>query len=401
MERMRLFRELVKLHLSQLCRQIPLLAGLLLFCALLPILAGRGAEEALSRGVDFSGVRLAVTAPEGDRVPGLVEEYLGSLSDVREYCEVQAMDYDRALSALEQEEVTAVVVLPKKFIRDVQRGRNPEVRVVVNGQHPLESMLLLWLGESAVDLLSSVQSGIYAALDQYDAAPPEGLSRRQVVRDLNLRYIQWTLNRQDLFQEETLQPIESLPIAKHYQLSLFLFLLLGLAPAFAREFQGSWLRMQRRLRTVGHSPLQGFFAACGALTLLLCALLWIGFWGSGMLPLGLALGAALLCALFVTAFAALCSLLTESAAGCGALSIALSLGALFLAGGLLPPVLLPAGIQRLSGLSPITWLRAVLSGGAGGRMGTAVLWTLLLTAVLLSLAALCFWRRCRREEGTR
>ena len=42
---------------------------------LLSLGAGRAAGWLLSRGVDFSGVTLAVTAPEGDGVPRLLEQY--------------------------------------------------------------------------------------------------------------------------------------------------------------------------------------------------------------------------------------------------------------------------------------------------------------------------------------
>ena len=48
-------------------------------CLLLPLGAGQAAGHLLSRGVEFSGVTLAVTAPEGDNVPQLLEQYMGEM----------------------------------------------------------------------------------------------------------------------------------------------------------------------------------------------------------------------------------------------------------------------------------------------------------------------------------
>ena len=107
---------------------------------------------------------LAVTAPEGDPVPGLLEQYMGNMRDVRQYCTFRAMDGAEAAAALESGEVTAILVLPENFIQGVTDGSNPDVRLVVSGDRPLESLLTLWVGQSAADLLSSFQAGVYAVL---------------------------------------------------------------------------------------------------------------------------------------------------------------------------------------------------------------------------------------------
>lgn len=165
-------------------------------------LAGAGRQRrpaAAVPGGSFSGITLAVTAPEGDGTPQLLERYLGQLTDIRQYCTFEAMAYQDALSALESGGVTAVLVLPEDFVQGVQNGENPAVRLIVDGNHPLESMLTLWVGESASQLLAAVQSGIYAVLEQYDRHPVQGLRREDVVTQINLDYIHWTVNRRRSF----------------------------------------------------------------------------------------------------------------------------------------------------------------------------------------------------------
>ena len=93
---MRTLAELICAAAGRLCRQLWLLAGVILLCTVLPVLAGRGAQQLLSQGVSFSGITLAVTAPEGDGTPQLLERYLGQLTDIRQYCTFEAMAYQLA-----------------------------------------------------------------------------------------------------------------------------------------------------------------------------------------------------------------------------------------------------------------------------------------------------------------
>ena len=65
------------------------------------------------------------------------------------------MEEHEALEALKNGEVTAVLALPENFIQGVMWGTNPNLRLIVSGDRPLESLLLLWVGQSASDILSA------------------------------------------------------------------------------------------------------------------------------------------------------------------------------------------------------------------------------------------------------
>lgn len=359
------FVRLFSLTLGRLCRQHRLLAGLALLCLLLPFGAGRAGEYLLTRGVDFSGVTLALTAPEGDDVPRLLEQYMGGMEDVAQYCRFVALNERAALSALERGEVTAVLVLPENFIRGVMGGENPDLRLIVSGDRPLESLLLLWVGQSACDILSAFQAGVYAVLELYEADPPPGLTRDQVVWDVNLRYISLALDRTGLFRPQAVSATGALPIPLHYALSLSAYFALSAAPVFVPLYSGDWLGVQRRLRSAGRGAAAGCFSAVAAgvpalLLLLLPALLLTG--GGPSLPL---LGAALGMALYCSLFCALCCLAANSAAGCGALAFGAALAGLALSGGIVPPVLLPGPVRALEPFSPVTWLRQLAAWPLG------------------------------------
>ena len=396
---MRYFGQFFRLSLVRLCQQRWLLAGLALLCLLLPLGAGRAANYLLAQGVRFSGVTLAVTAPQGDSVPQLLEQFMGDMEDIAQYCTITAMEEHAAMDALDRGEVTAVLALPEDFIHGVMWGDNPDLRLVVSGDRPLESLLLLWVGQSASDILSAFQSGVYAVLDLYEADPPPGLDRGQVVMDINLRYISLAMGRAGMFREERVSATQALPIPLHYALSLSAYFALSAAPIFVPLYSGSRLSFQRRLRAAGRGVWAGYFSgvAAGVPALLLLFLPALLLAGEGE-PLP-RLGAALLAALFCSIFCSLCCLAADSAAGCGLIAFGVSLLSLALAGGIVPTVLLPGPVRRLSWLSPVTWLRQLAACPMGYPVDPVVWLCLGLSgAGMAALSLILYRRRAYRQE---
>ena len=395
MKTLRFFGICFRLTLGKFCRQRWLLAGLILLCVLLPLAAGQAAGRLLSRGVDFSGVTLAISAPEGDDTPALLEQYMGGMEDISQYCTVLAMEEEEALSALRDGEVTAVLVLPEDFIRGVMRGENPDLRLIAAGDRPLESLLLLWVGQSAADILAAFQSGVYAVLDLYDQTPPPGLTRDQVVFDINLEYISLALGRESMFRQEEISATGVLPVPLHYALALLSYFALAAAPLFVPLYSGSWLRFQRRLRAAGRGYAPGCLSAAAvsglALLLLLAPAMLLAGGENAAAVLAAAAGMSLFCALF----GALCCLAAGSAAGCGTLAFLIALASLILAGGVLPPALLPGALRRLSWLSPVTWLMALAAWPMGYECAPAaqILAVLGIGAGGMAAAALALYRR--------
>ena len=400
MNSLRFFAAYFALTLGRLRRQLWLLAGLALVCFLLPVGAGRAAEQLLSRGVGLGRITLAVTAPEGDNTPEKLAGYMSGMEDIAEYCRVEAMGEAQAAEALENGEVTAVLALPENFIHGVMYGDNPDLRLIVAGDRPLESLLLLWVGQGGCDILSAAQSGIYAVLDLYREVQPASPPYDRVLTDINLRYMALTLNRADFFSLRPVSATRELPVALHYALSLLAYFGLAAAPLFMGLYGGGWLRFQSRLRGAGRSCGAGFLSAVAASAPAWLLLLVPGLLAAGKAAPGPLLAAALVMALFCALFSALCCLAAGSAAGCGALSFSAALVFLALAGGIVPPVLLPRALQGLGWLSPVTWLRQLAAWPLGypvpGRTWACVAVAL---AGMTGLALLLYRRETERQEA--
>lgn len=399
MNTFRFYCRLVQITLGQLCRKKGLLAVLLVLCFLLPMAIVPAVDDIFSRGISFSGITLGITAPEGDPVPALLEEFLPSMEDVSAYCNVVALEYSEAVTQLEKGSVTAVLVLPENFVDGILYGSNPDVDLLVSADHPLESLLTLWIGQSAADLLAAFQSGIYEVLALYEENPPEGLSYSQVVSQINLRYINWTMNRQDMFRVQQVPITGQLPVGLHYGLSLFCFLILSLTPVFYSIYQPGWIGSYKRFLSVGKSRFLFWIATVTTSWFVLFAIFVPALIFSARDHLLVCLAAATIGSLFCSSLIGVFCLLSSNLGMCGLISSLFSLLLLVVSGGVLPPVLLPQQLRSLLPASPITWLRDLFSLGFGyGKLEWSNIQLLCIgSAVLLAIGFFLYRQRFQRE----
>ena len=394
MREFRFFSKVTRLTLGKLCQQRMLLAGVALLCFLLPMVLGPVAESVLSRGISFSGVTLAITATEGDPVPQQLEQVLSNMSDIRQYCKVQSMPHEEALDSLAQGKVTAILALPEGFIQGILNGSNPDVELIVREDRPLEALLTFWIGQSASDMLAAFQSGIYAVLELYESNPPEGLNYQQAVAQINLRYVTWMMNRQDMFRTQKISTTGQLPVSTHYGLSLLSYLTLSLAPFFMVVFDASWISGQRRFRALGCRT--GIFyaaslSACWMVEFVLTAIAQLIFLKENI---GNILLSSAICSLFCAIFSSFCCLITSDTGSCGLLSFGSSLVFLTLSGGILPPVLMPRELQGLIPWWPVTWLRNTMSGQ------NASVTPLVISSILLMILGCFMYHQRSKMEVT-
>ena len=401
MREFRFFSKLTLQNLGKLCQQRMLLAGVALLCFFLPLLLGPVAESVLSQGISFPGVTLAITAPEGDPVPEQLARVLPNMNDVSQYCQVRAMGLQEALACLERGEVTAILSLPENFIQGILNGTNPDVELIVRGDRPLESLLTFWIGQSASDMLAAFQSGIYAVLELYQENPPDGLTYQQAVGQINLRYVNWMMNRQSMFRTQMVSATDQLSVGIHYCLSLLAYLMLSLAPFFMTIFDVNWVRCQRRFRAIGHGTGAFYGAALTACWIVIFTLLSIAQLALFKGNIGSILLSSGLCALFCAAFGSFCCLLTADTGSCGLLSFGSSLAFLALSGGILPPVLLPPALRAMLPCWPVTWLRNMMAISAGeSNLQIKTVLILMVSSILLMIAGWLLYRRRSKMEVT-
>ena len=402
MRRYGFLSKLIGFNLGKLCRQRKLLAGLVLLCLFLPVCISSVAEVALSSGASFSGITLAITGSDEDPMPEKLEMVLQNMQDISQYCRVETMPYEEALLRLREGTVTAVLVIPESFVQGVMNGTNPDVQLIVSGSRPVEALLTLWIGQSASDLLAAVQSGITTVLRLYSEEPPEELSYQTVVTQINLRYINWTVNREQMFDMQTVSATGQLPIGVHYTLSLLLYLILAAAPFFVSLYDKKTISSQCRFHAVGWSSGAFWFSSLMSCWMLIFPMLVVVQYVVLKGKLSSSIITATLCGMFCAVFCSICCLLTDDSGRCGMLSFTAALLMLFFSGGILPPVLMPYGLRKWIELSPITWMRSILAVPLEiyeipATMAAALV---VCTAVLIIIGSALYKRRAtRREDG--
>lgn len=402
MKRFGFFLKLTRYHIGEVCRRRILIAAILLLCVVLPLCVGPAVDAMLSNGVSFSGLTLAVTAPEGSSAPEMIEQYVGKMRDINEYCEFRTMDYAEAEQRLREGDITAILVLPERFLTGILTGDNPDVELIVRADRPMEALLTYWLGQSVTELLSASQAGIYGVLDTYDDQLPGDLTRDDVVMGINMKYIGWTMDRADVFKVREYSAVQVLPISMHYGLSLLAYLGMSLAPLFASLYAADHMAFRRRLRCLGYGGIFHFGSDLAACTVVIfvvtvvpiCMIVGGPVWSAAL--------AAIVFSLFCALFGSLCCLITTGAANSGLMAFAVALLSLGASGGILPPVLLPQTMRNWSWLSPVNWLRELTAVSSGkypmeGRSVAAILCT---TVAMSIVCALLYHRRMSGQEVT-
>lgn len=402
MKRFGFFLKLTRHHVGEVCRRRILIAAVLLLCVALPLCVGPAVQDMLSDGVAFSGLTLAVTAPEGSSAPDMIEQYVGKMRDVNAYCTFRAMDYAEAERQLREGTVTAILVMPERFLTGVLNGDNPDVELIVRADRPMEALLTYWLGQSVTELLSASQAGIYAVMDTYDEQLPKNLTRDDVVMGINMKYISWTLERTEVFEVRQYSAVQGLPIAMHYALSLLAYLAMALAPLFAPLYAADRMAPCRRLRCLGYGSMFHFGSDLTACTAVIFAVTVVPVCVITKGPVWLTIPACVVFALFSALFGSLCCLLTTGAANSGLLAFTVALLSLGTSGGILPPALLPQTLRRWSWLSPVNWLRELAAASSGTYpMDSRSIAAIVCAMVFMSVSCvLLYHRRMSGQEVT-
>ncbi len=257
---------------------------------------------------------------------------------------------------------SAALLLPDGFAESLMTGENLPPTLVLGGR-PLEDALVRLLAESAVQMLAAAQNGIGVSLrlaEDAGSAADGGLART-----LNLAYALWVLGRGGVFAAETTAPTGDMSTTQHYLLCGVLYFALLAAPllytALGQSGQRGWLG---RLRSGGWGPVAHYVtgALCAAAGYLLMLAPLMAGAAAAAGPFGLPsanvpalLPGVLACAVFLAAVAFIACAAPGILACTGLVFLGAS-GALYLSGGLVPPLMLPQAVQGIARFCPFTWM---------------------------------------------
>lgn len=362
----------LKLELKRALKRLPhMAAGAIVLMAMLGTIAF-AASKLLYGETTLERVTIGVVLPEEDRIGRQLVRMLGTYDSVRSVCEFSFMDSSEAEKQLRDGEIFGIMNVPEGLVQGIINGTNIPVTITLPQGNALENRVFKELTSAGARTLGSAQAGIYAGdqlLLNYDLAG--GIS--QLEADLNRIYMAYSLPRADLFEHVKVSATGDVDTLEFYGISAFvLYLLLAAIPVsgyLAPESRvmsqklslagiGPWMATAARLAGLGALLLAAALpAALGALKFGVLEFSWL------MLP---ALAAVCLAA------AALVLFCYEAAGTLMGGVMLLFLGAvllLFLSGGFLPLVFLPAQVRSLAPFLPTTTLmngaKMIVTGAYG------------------------------------
>ena len=362
----------LKLELKRALKRLPhMAAGAIVLMAMLGTIAF-AASKLLYGETTLERVTIGVVLPEEDRIARQLVRMLGTYDSVRSVCEFSFMDSSEAEKQLRDGEIFGIMNVPEGLVQGIINGTNIPVTITLPQGNALENRVFKELTSAGARTLGSAQAGIYAGdqlLLNYDLAG--GIS--QLEADLNRIYMAYSLPRADLFEHVKVSATGDVDTLEFYGISAFvLYLLLAAIPVSGYLAPESRV-MSQKLSLAGIGPWMATaarLAGLGALLLAAALPAALGALKFGVLEFSWLLLPAL--AAVCLAAAALVLFCYEAAASLMGGVMLLFLGAvllLFLSGGFLPLVFLPAQMRSLAPFLPTTTLmngaKMIVTGAYG------------------------------------
>ena len=362
----------LKLELKRALKRLPhMAAGAIVLMAMLGTIAF-AACMLLYGETTLERVTIGVVLPEEDRIARQLVRMLGTYDSVRSVCEFSFMDSSEAEKQLRDGEIFGIMNVPEGLVQGIINGTNIPVTITLPQGNALENRVFKELTSAGARTLGSAQAGIYAGdqlLLNYDLAG--GIS--QLEADLNRIYMAYSLPRADLFEHVKVSATGDVDTLEFYGISAFvLYLLLAAIPVSGYLAPESRV-MSQKLSLAGIGPWMATaarLAGLGALLLAAALPAALGALKFGVLEFSWLLLPAL--AAVCLAAAALVLFCYEAAGTLMGGVMLLFLGAvllLFLSGGFLPLVFLPAQVRSLAPFLPTTTLmngaKMIVTGAYG------------------------------------
>lgn len=307
--------------------------------------------------------KIAVVNLDNSTETRLLVQQFEESDAIKRLTDVLYMDYDEAMSMLESDKISAAIVIPEDFSRNIAHGNNMPVSVVGNPKRPLQSQLIKAMMTSSANLVSAAQSGVITVYSYlYDANAPQSVLDR-VYGNSVISFSLRSLGRNEVFKKRVVSSTADITPVEYFSISAFIFYILlsgsiGLKPVI--EDRNS--RIMHRIVSQGTSVWE--IVGAKFLALFIFLLLHFSLLAGGLLFFireyfyGDVFAVFMVLASVIAASAAI-SLLAASCTktlytGAMTLSSIVMIMA-FTGGGVIPLAYLPESVEALSAFSIHKW----------------------------------------------
>lgn len=335
--------------------------------------------------------RVGLCVEGDDAISSYVNNYIREMETAEGLMEFREISRGEIGKLLEEEELTACIIIPERTAQSIMDGTNIPVQVIVregggSAERFLQERMLTLLTECGAVMIDVPQAETLL-LYEMQAENPEKLGQT-----LDLFHFGLVLGREDWFEIEKISAFGSLDPADYFLAAgltlLFLFWGLGCGSFFRKNEDDLPLLLKRVgvMLPYQQAVKQGIYALWYLVPFLgLIFGIFIRDHAGG--NLAAALSAGILCAGMLALQGSFFFELAPTMAAGTALNVIWGLAGFLGAGGLLPSVFLPESVTELCGRLPVgicmKWLMQSMAGKEGaawGMTGICLFWCLIFGA---------------------
>lgn len=393
-----MFLTFLQLQLKRTLKQLPfLLIGAMLLLTLTGSIAFLASRKLYGDAIT-DVLHIGYSSKEDSDANRMFIDTLQNQSTLKQMTRFEAFEEQAGRAALARGEIQALIVMPEGFLGGIISGRNEPALILLNQDHPLEARLLRTLTEAGARSLSVSQGALYATYDVYQEQGRTAEQQSAMNLEINERFLNLSLARDRLFDQQTVQATGDIPVMVYYVASFSLLFLLLMGMLQASVVKPFHLDLRRKLRVEGVSEGAQLFSVwiClflihALLVILLAVLLRFALPLAGIETFRLSASSVaqlLFLAMATTSFVLFVYRWNEDLLSGMLMLFALSLGLLFLSGGFLPSSFLGREIRAIQWLLPTTHWMKWISSTLLGQTSVPILLYTIGSAIVFYLLAL-------------
>jgi len=255
--------------------------------------------------------------------------------------------------------VVAGLIIPEDFVTGVMNGDNPEIEVVYSGSGTFDELVVNDLMLSLSGMLGTGQAAMQTTFTFMTDAEVDSDTYYDVSDEVQTKTVSYVLNRQDIFEEETVDALSSYTITQKLTASYAVLVMLLSLFVFAYFYRGNREEFKVRCRLAGKPELFLIIIEAAAVFVMLYAAFVIFFLAVNLVvpdtyPAGFILAVPVV--ILIAALITLIVNLIENPVASSFVMFAGTAAFMYLAGGIVPLEFMPQFLRELAVYNPLYYV---------------------------------------------
>src|SRR5699024_5582778 len=126
-------------------------------------------------------------------------------TDLANFLQVISVEEDHAEKMLHNDDISAYVMFPEGFTKDLYHGQSIEIPVIGSEKHMLESELIYQFVRSIMRLIETAQANILTIYAYAEELPMEEAERTDILFDEFKDFFFYTIHKDDILRDDVIQ----------------------------------------------------------------------------------------------------------------------------------------------------------------------------------------------------